>query len=157
VVKKESSGEIIGAFTLIPPQGVENSIWIYSKIGIGGFVSKFGLSALFRMLRLDAKNKQLLAKSLDNLEHYYLSMVAVKEEYRGYGVGSSMIKHVINELTASGSICNLIGLTTQLPENVIFYSRLGFDKLEEGTVIFGKSKYYNCNMRYDLQSRGCKS
>jgi hypothetical protein len=44
----------------------------------------------------------------------------------------------------------LIGLTTQLPENVTFYSRLGFNKLDEGYVDFKKDRYYNYNMKLKL-------
>ena len=149
-IKEKKSEEIIGTFTLIPPQGVENTLSIYTKIGIGGFVSKFGPGALIRMLKLDAINKNLLKKSLENSTHYYLSMVAIKEEYRGKGTGSMVLKKVINDLINSSPLCRTIGLTTQLPENVVFYSRLGFTKLDEGYVTFRENKYYNYNMKYDL-------
>lgn len=150
VVKEKSSKEIVGTFTLIPPQGVKKDISIYSKIRLGSFISRFGLSTFFRMLSLDAKNKKLLAESLNHAEHYYLSMVVVKEEYRGCGIGSFMMKDAIENLIASEPTYNLIGLTTQLPENVIFYSRLGFSKLNDGYVTFRESKYYNCNMKYGI-------
>ncbi|MDU1890287.1 MAG: GNAT family N-acetyltransferase [Dysgonomonas sp.] len=149
-IKEKKSEDIIGTFTLIPPQSVENTISIYTKIGIGGFISQFGLSTLIRMLKLDATNKNILKKSLDNSRHYYLSMVAIKEEHRGKGTGSMVLKKVINDLVNSSPLCPTIGLTTQLPENVVFYSRLGFTKLDEGYVTFRESKYYNYNMKYDL-------
>ena len=150
VVKVKNSGKIIGTYTLIPPQGVGKNLSIYSKIGIGRFISKFGLNTLIRMLSLDEKNKKLLAESLQNARHYYLSMVVIKEEYRGKGIGSLILKHALNNLIDSGPTCHLIGLTTQLPENVAFYSRLGFSTLDEGTVTFRENKYYNYNMKYDL-------
>ncbi|MDH6310422.1 putative N-acetyltransferase YhbS [Dysgonomonas sp. PFB1-18] len=154
VVKEKSSSAIVGTYSLIPPQGVSNSISIYFQIGIPRFISKFGLSTLIRMLSLDAKNKKLLTESLENQEHHYLSMVVVKEEYRGCGIGSLMVRHAIDRLVASGSACHLLGLTTQLPENVVFYSRLGFDKLDEGYVTFKENRYYNCNMKLDLMKEG---
>lgn len=150
VVKEKSSGEIIGTYTLIPPQGVKGSISIYRKIGLGNFISKFGFSTLIRMLKLDSINKNLLDKSLENSKHYYLSMVVIKEEYQGKGIGSLVLKQAINSLLDSDLACRIIGLTTQLPENVVFYSRLGFSKLDEGYVAFRESKYYNYNMKYDL-------
>ncbi|MFV0420056.1 MAG: GNAT family N-acetyltransferase [Dysgonomonas sp.] len=150
IVKEKHSKEIVGTFTLIPPEGVKNSVSIYSKIRIGSFIVQFGLSTLFRMLSLESKNKELLAKAIKNAEHYYLSMVVVKEEYRGYGIGSFMIKHVIDNLLCSKPACNLIGLTTQLPENVIFYSRLGFRKINDENVTFRESEYYNCNMKHEM-------
>jgi len=150
VVKDRRTGEIIGTFTLIPPKGVQKSISIYAKIGIGHFILKFGLNTLIRMLSLDAKNKKLLTDSLNHAEHYYLSMVVIKEEYRGKGIGSLVLKHTMEELIGNKPICGIIGLTTQLPENVTFYSRLGFEKLDEGYVAFRETNYYNYNMRLTL-------
>ncbi len=150
VVKEKSSGKIVGTYSLIPPEGVKESVSIYFQIGIPRFISKFGLNTLMRMLSLDTKNKELLAESLGNREHYYLSMVVVREEYRGCGIGSLMVRHAIGRLAASGSACRLLGLTTQLPENVLFYSRLGFERLGEGYVTFRENRYYNCNMKLDL-------
>jgi len=77
-------------------------------------------------------------------------MVVVKEEYRGRRIGSLALKQTIDNLINSNPTCRIIGLTTQLPENVVFYSRLGFTKLDEGYVTFKESKYYNYNMKYDL-------
>lgn len=150
VVKEKNSSEIIGTFTLIPPQGVKKDISLYTKIGIVHFISSFGIGTLIRMLKLDTLNKNVLSKSLKNRQHYYLSMVAIKEEHRGKGIGSLVLKQAVNTLTSSKSTCQLIGLTTQLSENVAFYSQLGFDKLDEGYIVFRESKYYNYNMKYDL-------
>lgn len=150
VVKEKNSGEIIGTFTLIPPQGIKKDIFLYTKIGIVHFISKFGIGTLVRMLKLDTLNKNILSESLKNCQHYYLSMVAIKEESRGKGIGSLVLKQAISTLISSQPTCRLIGLTTQLPENVMFYSRLGFDKLDEGYVVFRESRYYNYNMKYDL-------
>lgn len=150
VIKEKDFDEIIGTFTLIPPQGVKSSLSVYSKIRIGRFIFKFGLSTLFRMLSLDSKNKKTLIESLKNAPHYYLSMVVIKEEYRGKGVGSFALKHTINKLVSSNPACRIIGLTTQLPENEVFYSRLGFETLDEGYITFRESKYYNYNMQLKL-------
>ena len=150
VIKEKDTGKIIGTYTLIPPQKVKKGISIYSKIGILGFISKFGLKSLTRMLDLEKCNKLSLAKSIKNSEYYYLSMVAIREEYRGTGIGSYAIKQAIRELTTSNSSGNLIGLTTQLPENVTFYSRLGFDKPDEGYINFKGDKYYNYIMKLNI-------
>ena len=150
VIKEKDTGKIIGTFTLIPPKGIKKGITIYSRIGILGFISKFGLKSLIRMLRLESCNKLSLAKSIKFSEYYYLSMVVVRDEHRGTGIGSYAIKYAIQELISSNPACNLIGLTTQLPENVAFYSRLGFDKLDEGYINFKGDKYYNYNMKLSI-------
>jgi N-acetylglutamate synthase-like GNAT family acetyltransferase len=85
-------------------------------------------------------------------EYYYLSMVVVKEKYRRNGVGSFAVQSCLNGLLATERNCHLLGLTTQLPENAVFYSRLGFEKIDEGEVFFNKKiHYYNCNMKYVLR------
>ncbi len=148
VIREKDTGKITGTFTLIPPQGVKKGFSVYLKTGgVPDFISRFGINPLIRMLSLDSCNKESLAKSMKVSEYYYLSMVAIREEYRGMGgTGSFAIKQTVQELTASKPACNLMGLTTQLPENVTFYSRLGFEKLDEGYIDFKGDSYYNYNM-----------
>ncbi len=155
VVKEKDSKKIIGTFTLVPPQGVKNNFSIYSKIGILNFISTFGINPLIRMLSLDNCNKSSLRESIKAFEYHYLSMVVIREEYRGTGIGSYAIKYAIQELISSNPTCSLMGLTTQLPENVIFYSRLGFNKLNEGYINFKGDKYYNYNMKLNILPVHC--
>jgi GNAT superfamily N-acetyltransferase len=147
VIKEKTTGEIIGTFTVVPPQGIERNLSVYSKIGIPHFISKFGIKPLVRMLSLDAYNKKLLNESMKISEYHYLHMVVVKEAYRGLGIGSFALRRAVRELMTSATTCRLLGLTTQLPENTVFYSRLGFDKLDEGYADFKGNRYYNCNMK----------
>ena len=153
IIKEKDTGKIIGTFTLIPPQGVKKEIAVYSKIGIVGFIAKFGVNTFFRMLRLDDCNKLTLKKSMKTSAYYYLSMVVIQEEYRGKGIGSYAIKYAIRELIASNPSCNIIGLTTQLPENTAFYSKIGFILLDEGFIDFKGDKYYNYNMKLTLDEK----
>lgn len=150
VIKEKATGEIIGTYTLIPPQGVKIGMSSYSKIGMLGFILKFGFQPLNRMLCLNNINKLTLSKSINAFEYYYLSMVVIRKEYRGTGIGSYAIKYAIQEVISSSSTCKLIGLTTQLPENVTFYSRLGFEKIEEGYINFNEDRYYNYNLKQNM-------
>ncbi|MDL2277714.1 GNAT family N-acetyltransferase [Parabacteroides sp. OttesenSCG-928-G07] len=150
VIKEKDTKKIIGTYTLVPPQGVENSYSVYAKIGLFSFISTFGIDPLIRMLGLDKCNKSSLMQSIKVSEYYYLSMVVIREEYRGTGVGSYAIKHAIQELISSNPTCDLMGLTTQLPENVTFYSRLGFNMLDEGYIDFKGDQYYNYTMKIDF-------
>lgn len=152
VIKEKDTGKIIGTFTLIPPQGVKTSIPIYLKIGILDFIKKFGIKAMIRMISLDNLNKLTLAKSIKSSGYHYLSMVVIQKEYRGKGIGSFAIKQAVEELVFSNPGCHLLGLTTQLPENVIFYSRLGFCQLDEGYIDFKGDRYYNYNMKLNVRT-----
>lgn len=151
IVKEKYSGKIIGVFSLLPPGGVKSKFGDYLWIGLPQFVFKFGFRTLHKMLGMDAYNKGLLTKAIGAKDYYYLSMVALKEECRGTGIGSFMITACLDDLRLLERNCNVVGLTTQLPENVTFYTRLGFQKLEEGEVQFKQDRYYNYNMKLDLR------
>lgn len=150
VVRMKNSMEIIGIFSLLPPNGIKSELRDYLKIGIPRFIMSFGFSALRTMLKMDALNKQLLTNAIGANEYYYLSMVAVKADYQGSGIGSYMIDNCLQKLRSINRICHTVGLTTQLPENVTFYTRLGFQKLNEGEIQLKKGCYYNYNMKLDL-------
>jgi len=151
IIKEKDTGKMIGTFTLLPPQKVKAGVFIYLKIGIPYFIKKFGIKSFIRMIRLDNCNKLTLTKSIESPEYYYLSMVVIRKEYRGRGIGSYAIKQAIEELVTSNPGFNLLGLTTQLPENVIFYSRLGFSQLDEGYIDFKGDRYYNYNMKLNVR------
>jgi len=150
VMKEKETGKIVGAYSIVPPRGVKTGISIYFKIGLPGFISKFGMDSFIRMLGLNSANKMTLAQSIGVPEYYYLSMVVIRKEYRGTGIGSQAVKKTIQKLAASKPICNVMGLTTQLPENVTFYTRLGFEKLNEGYVYYKGDKYYNYNLKLNI-------
>lgn len=150
VVKEKRTGKIIGTFTIIPPLEVKPPLSIYMKIGIPYFIVKFGLDPLVRMLQLDYINKQTLTESMETSLYYYLSMVVIKKEYRRTGIGTCVLISAIEGLIASNPSSNILGLTTQLPENVTFYSRLGFNVLDEGCVNYKRDRYNNWNMKLNL-------
>lgn len=150
VAKEKATGNIIGVYSLLPPGGVKSAFSDYLYIDLPRFIIKFGFGTLQKMLGMDSYNKQLLNEAIHTNEYYYLSMVAIKQEYRGEGIGSFMIRNCIDELKSRERKCHLVGLTTQLPENVTFYAKLGFQKLNEGEVQFKENRYYNYNIKYDL-------
>lgn len=150
VAKEKATGNIIGVYSLLPPGGVKSAFSDYWHIDLPQFIVKFGFGTLQKMLGMDSYNKQLLNEAIRTNEYYYLSMVAIKQEYRGEGIGSFMIRNCIDELKSRERKCHLVGLTTQLPENVTFYAKLGFQKLNEGEVQFKENRYYNYNIKYDL-------
>jgi len=150
VAKEKATGNIIGVYSLLPPGGVKSAFSDYWHIDLPQFIVKFGFGTLQKMLGMDSYNKQLLNEAIHTNEYYYLSMVAIKQEYRGEGIGSFMIRNCIDELKSRERKCHLVGLTTQLPENVTFYAKLGFQKLNEGEVQFKENRYYNYNIKFDL-------
>lgn len=53
-------------------------------------------------------------------------------------------------LKAENSKFHVVGLTTQLSENVTFYTRLGFQKLDEEEIKYQQKSCYNYNMKLGL-------
>lgn len=151
VIRLKSSGEIIGTYSLVHPNGVKMKFADYSAIGVTTFIKQFGFSSLYRMLRLDSLNKKTLNKAMQTSIYWYVSMVVIKKEFRGTGIGSYAIKNCLQNFKDSCSDVSTIGLTTQLPENVIFYSRLGFEQMNEGEIPFFKDTYYNYCLKYQMK------
>lgn len=149
VVKVKGTNEIIGTFTIVPPEGIGNNWAVYCKLGLFGFVSKFGFTPLIRMKGLDRCNKSTLDQSIQAKEYYYLSTLVIKKEYQGSGLGSYVVRQVIRELSRNPK-ATIMGLTTQLAVNATFYTKLGFKKLDEGYVNYKQHRYYNYNMAIDL-------
>lgn len=150
VIVDRVSGDIVGTYTLIPPEGVKTSGLVYFNIQLPSFVLKFGVKPILRMQKLDSLNKLTISNSMERSKFHYLSMVVIHVDYQGRGIGSLAIKHAIDNLAVSDSACEIIGLTTQLPENVTFYSRLGFEKINEGYIEFKGDRYYNYDMKLSV-------
>jgi ribosomal protein S18 acetylase RimI-like enzyme len=150
IIREKESNKITGTFSLIPPKRIKNRLSDYFHVGLFRFIQQFGFSTLLKMLRMNSFNKNTLKKSIKAEKYYYLSMVAISEEYRGKGTGSFAVKKCLDELSEMENECRLVGLTTQLSENVAFYSRSGFEKIDEGYVSFKKHRYFNWNMKYSF-------
>ncbi len=58
----------------------------------------------------------------------YLCAFRVKEEYRGQGLGSSMMKAALAELKEMGFHTATIGVGSDKPQNIKLYRRLGFHR-----------------------------
>ncbi len=150
IVRNTATGEILATYSMLPPSGIHTHLTDYLKIGLPRFLARFGIPVLRKIIAMDAYNKEQLETALETNDYYYLSMVAVQNTYQGKGIGSLMMKNCLDHLAATERNCNLVGLTTQLPENVTFYTRFGFEKVNEGTLYFQQNSYYNYNLRLQL-------
>lgn len=56
----------------------------------------------------------------------YLCAFRVKEEYRGQGLGSSLLEHAINKLREMEFRNITIGVGSDEPQNIRLYNRFGF-------------------------------
>lgn len=66
-------------------------------------------------------------------EHYYLEVLGTKQDMQSKGVGSSVIRHMLDRCDAEGLPAYL---ESSNPQNMPFYARHGFEATEE--IVVGK-------------------
>ena len=62
----------------------------------------------------------------DGINTAYLCAFRVKEEYRGHGLGSSLLEHATAKLKKMGFRNITIGVGSDEPQNIRLYGRFGF-------------------------------
>ena len=86
---------------------------------------KVGFGVLFRALSVSKTIEMQLAHALEKKPYMYLNNMIVRNELRGQGVGSRLLRQQL-ETIASRNADATWALATQKLENVSFYERLGF-------------------------------
>ncbi len=111
-----------GASVWAAPEYKYGSVGEFLSLAPMVFVLKGGSSRAMKALNvLDSKHPH-------EVEHYYLSTLATHPQFQGKGVGSSMLKPIL-EICDSKEIPSY--LESSKIENVPFYSSLGFKVTEE--------------------------
>ncbi|MDJ0953465.1 MAG: GNAT family N-acetyltransferase [Acidimicrobiia bacterium] len=78
------------------------------------------------MRQFDRKKKQLMTEP-----HWYLMALGVDPDHQGRGHGSTLVRHGIERADRDG---RMIYLETETEQNLDFYTRLGFDVIDEMTI-----------------------
>ena len=119
-----------GVAVWMPPK----ACWVSTKqlimAGVLETPFRLGLKACKRILVNDnylEENREIYAPK----EHWYLWAVGVDPAYKGQGIGSALMKPVLNEADKTGEICYL---ETHLRENLAWYGRHGFTVIFEGEI-----------------------
>jgi GNAT superfamily N-acetyltransferase len=131
-VAYERTGEPLATVTLRPPEGFAISVLTMFRRGLLPFALAHGRAAVKRMFWLKNAYDALEERTANGAPHWYVHMMAVRPERQGQGVGSALLRRVL-ESTAETSTHPTV-LTTHLPENVIFYRRASFDVFAEQTL-----------------------
>ena len=117
------------------------SLWGYEDIGKAPLTARFFYqnitsgNAVFWALELDGELIGELYVFLDLADkdfadgsnRAYLCAFRVKKEYRGHGLGSSLMEKALAELKENGFITATIGVGKDEPLNEKLYRRMGFD------------------------------
>ena len=106
------------------------SIWKYIKAGGLGMISKLGIKCTKKMTKfekfaMEIKNKHAQAGC------WYLYVFVTMPEFRGKGLGSKIMRPMLDYLDNNKQDCYL---ETLLPINVEIYKKYGFELKEEVKV-----------------------
>ncbi|NNN22277.1 MAG: GNAT family N-acetyltransferase [Acidimicrobiales bacterium] len=109
------------------------SVWAAPNYKYGSVGEFFSLAPMLAVLKGGSSRAIRALNVLDSkhphdFEHYYLSTLATHPQFQGKGVGSSMLKPIL-EICDSKAIPSY--LESSKIENIPFYSSLGFKVTEE--------------------------
>jgi len=103
---------------------------------------RLGWSGMNRLFEVTREIDRHLERALGDRPYWYLNNMVVGESLRGSGVGTRLLRQQL-PLIAEMAPENAIALSTQRPENVTFYQRLGFEPVLEETIGSGSGAFQN--------------
>jgi ribosomal protein S18 acetylase RimI-like enzyme len=124
-------GDVSGAALWILPGKLESSPAVQFKM-VGVVLRSFG----WRNLPLKFAERQKIDSCHPKQPHYYLAGLAVREGIRGRGIGSALLRPVLDRSDREGVGCYL---EASLERNLGFYRKHGFDVLRE--LAIGPSRF----------------
>mmetsp|Transcript_6168 Transcript_6168/g.15825 ORF Transcript_6168/g.15825 Transcript_6168/m.15825 type:complete len:252 (-) Transcript_6168:1304-2059(-) len=135
-VATASDGSVECLYLLEPPEAmVPLSILTMLWAGLWQVPFRFGLRAMARLLSVIEWYEQKMAEVAARVavEHgglrcWKLERMSVSPDCQGHGIGTACLQQGLDEVDAKG---DGVLLTTQLERNVRFYTRLGFEVIEE--------------------------
>ncbi|MHB1006476.1 MAG: GNAT family N-acetyltransferase [Chloroflexota bacterium] len=125
--------DLTGVAVWLPPGGTEANFWQMLR---GGFALPRSILALRgearrRMGDIMNYNDDVHHRTLRGRPHWYLGALGVAADYRGQGIGGSLLRPVLGEADAARVPCFL---ETQTERNARFYERYGFVVVKEGCL-----------------------
>jgi ribosomal protein S18 acetylase RimI-like enzyme len=119
-----------GAVCWLPPGQTELTIGRILRSGLTGLPLRMGPAAYMRFSAyIDCSNELRRQNSPDT--YWYLWVLGVDLPHQGQGIGGKLIRPVLKEADASGTVCYL---ETETERNLGFYERHGFRVVAEGRV-----------------------
>jgi len=108
---------------------------------------RLGAGGVRRLFEVTSAIERHLARSLTDRPYWYLNNMVVRKELRGTGVGSQLLGEQLQLVT--GKEPGLaVALSTQRPENVTFYRRLGFGVVWHERIGRGPGAFESWIMRH---------
>lgn len=119
------------------------------QLGQFGFLEmpmRHGQAAFMRMVQSFEELEKRRAESLGGRESWFLNNMVVRPAYQGTGVGTRLLRQQLERVVdPSGYPASL---TTQKPQNVSFYRRIGFQVMDDRPIGSASSSFPNWIMVY---------
>lgn len=132
-VMLDTSERVIATVTLRPPGGVHISKRTMVRHGLLPFAFAHGVAAVKRMFWLKAIYDGLEADAAQRGAHWYVHMMAVHPDHQGRGLGSQLLRYVLDAAHQTDAKAHTV-LTTHLETNVTYYRRAGFEVTDQRTL-----------------------
>lgn len=112
-----------GVACWLPAERANAGFWRQVRAGMLSVPLKFGWKAFGRLLPYDEMTRKLHHQHA-SMPHWYLSAIGVEPERQGQGVGSALMRPILDRADAQGVACYL---ETHREGNVRLYQRHGFE------------------------------
>ncbi len=123
-------GSARGIACWLPPSRTNLSLWRQIRGGMLALPWHFGIRG-FRTLVAYGDVGDRLHHQYAPMPHWFLTAIGVRPSEQGQGVGSSLIRPMLERADAEGLAC---WLDTHQEKNVRLYEKLGFEVCERATV-----------------------
>lgn len=117
-----------------------------AQFGFFDMAARHGQAAFLRMVQSVEELEKRRAESLDGRQSWFLNNMVVRPAYQGTGVGTRLLRQQLEQVVAPSGYP--ASLTTQKPQNVSFYQRLGFRVTDDRPVGPASNSYPNWIMIY---------
>ena len=113
------------------------------RAGLLAAPRRLGWAGVRRLFEVTGEIDRHLAQALGgDRPYWYLNNMVVREHLRGTGIGTRLLRRQL-ALVAETEPSYAIALSTQRPENVTFYQRLGFHVELDRTIGSGAGAFRN--------------
>ncbi|KAL9643699.1 hypothetical protein ABK040_016147 [Willaertia magna] len=136
-IDESNNSKIIGLACPSYPTDPTPNLWSDLRAGLLMFPVKIGLKTTNKILKTDnvitaLEKKEAWGKlGLKKETTVKVEQVAVHPEYQGKGIGSMLMKHLVNDIKEKGWDSFLV---TQNPNNIPFYGKSGYSLVAETLV-----------------------
>ena len=144
--ERDEDGAIAAMAFWHAPGAPEASSAELARFGFLDMAVLHGTAAFERMIQSVAELERRRAYGLAGRESWYLNNMVVAPAWRGAGVGSRLLRRQLETVVNPSG--HPASLTTQRPENVTFYERLGFVVTDSRPVSLGPASFPNWIMVY---------